>query len=208
MRFRSLRGLALAAAAVVSVPLIGLAAPTARAAPTGSPAYQAAAAAPADKGDYTGRVIAPVAVRTYFTTAASRIGTLNKGAKVSIWCKANSVPVDGNPRWYMLSLDARHWVSARYVTNVGAAPQWCLGHGPRGKVIASPNVTVRTAPTTKAASAGRLPYGKIVKIVCKVNGPAVDGNPRWYQLFDGRWVTARYVMNVKDPLFNLPVACG
>lgn len=208
MRFWSLRGLALAAAAVVSVPLMSMTAPTAMAAPAGPPAYQASAAAPAEKGDYTGRVIAPVAVRTHFTTAAARIGTLNKGAKVSIWCKANGVPVDGNPRWYMLSLDARHWVSARYVTNLGAAPQWCLGHRPRGKVIASPNVTLRTAPTTKAASAGRLPYGKVIQIVCKVNGPSVDGNPRWYQLFDGRWVTARYVKNVQTILFNLPVSCG
>jgi hypothetical protein len=205
MRFRSLRGLALAVAAVVSVPLIGLAAPTALAAPTGSPAYQAAAAAPADKGDYKGGVIAPVAVRTYFTTAATRVGILNKGAEVSVWCKFNGVPVDGNPRWYMLSLDARHWVSARYVTNVGAAPQWCQGRPAKGKVIASPSVTVRTAPTTKTASAGRLPYGKVLEIVCKVNGPAVDGNPRWYQPFDGRWVTARYVRNVG---FDLPVTCS
>jgi hypothetical protein len=43
---------------------------------------------------------------------------------------------------------------------------------------------------------GTLHSGATVSIQCKVFGPSVDGNTRWYKLSTGKWVTARYVANI------------
>jgi uncharacterized protein YraI len=65
----------------------------------------------------------------------------------------------------------------------------------QGKIIAR-SLHVRKAPTAKSSTAGSLSRGQVVSLDCKVPGPSVDGNARWYKLSKGGWVTARYVDNV------------
>ncbi|MFH8571515.1 SH3 domain-containing protein [Streptomyces sp. NPDC017993] len=73
------------------------------------------------------------------------------------------------------------------------------GHAPyKGRVIAKTGLLVRSGPSTHHRVVGSNPYGKIVHIVCKVNGENVNGNPRWYKLSDGKytWSSARYIVNI------------
>lgn len=153
---------------------------------------------PAQAQAYDGKVVSKTRlnVRSLPTTAGAKVGSLARGNVIPIECKVEGTRVDGNPRWYALPPTLGEWVSARYVENVGPAPRRC-GDGDldRGKVIASA-LKMRTGPTTAASSAGTLPRGKHVNIVCKLEGKVVGGNPRWYHLANGRWVAARYVANV------------
>lgn len=70
-----------------------------------------------------GRATASLSVRRGPHTADVRIATLATGTKFSVICKQLGQSVDGNNRWYWTT--DKGWVSARYVSNVGAAPQWC-----------------------------------------------------------------------------------
>ena len=190
-RFR-LRTLAFAGVAALAVPAMGFLTTTSAQATTG---YE----------DFTGKVVADsLAVRSLPTTAAWKRATIKKGTLIHIVCKVNAVNVDGNRRWYMLG--ANGWVSARYVSNIGKVPTWCPPevdfYG--AKAVKKPSVNLRQAPTNKSKIVGSLTYGTQVRVLCKVNGPTVDGNRRWYQLQDGRWVTARYMQNVGDA----PQLCG
>lgn len=72
---------------------------------------------------FTGKTTVAVRKRTGPTTAASQAGSVAKGQRVTIECKIPGQKVGGNANWYYLS-DGR-WLPARYVSNVGAAPQWC-----------------------------------------------------------------------------------
>ncbi|SDD72832.1 hypothetical protein [Auraticoccus monumenti] len=84
-----------------------------------APGWCAAGRTPA-----TGRTTTALVARKGPTTADARTGaTLAQGATVRLVCKVDSQSVGGNTRWYWTT-DGR-WVSARYVTNVGAAPGWC-----------------------------------------------------------------------------------
>lgn len=185
---RRTRALAIAAA-VLAVPGIALAAAPAQAATQGDIALAAATG-------YHGRVVSDTGlhVRTMRTTASRVAGTLATGTVVTIGCKARGEPIDGNRLWYRLG--ARRWVTARYVANIGPAPAVCDGAEATGKVIARPALTMRDRPTTASPRRGSLGYGTVVEIICKVNGQSVGGNPRWYQLFNGNWVAARYVANI------------
>jgi uncharacterized protein YraI len=73
----------------------------------------------------------------------------------------------------------------------------------QGKVTASA-LSVRSAPTSAAGKVGTLRYGTPITIQCKVYGPSVAGNARWYKLTTGKWVSARYVANVGA----VPPWCG
>lgn len=73
--------------------------------------------------DYVGRTTASLNERKAPTTAAATGGTIRPGSKLVIGCKLPGPSVGGNANWYYLS-DGR-WVSARYVANVGAAPDLC-----------------------------------------------------------------------------------
>ncbi|MFE7120504.1 SH3 domain-containing protein [Streptomyces sp. NPDC057654] len=73
------------------------------------------------------------------------------------------------------------------------------GHAPyKGRVIAKTGLLVRTGPSTHYKVIGKHGYGKVVHIVCKVNGQNIRGNPRWYLLSDGTygWSSARYIVNI------------
>lgn len=71
----------------------------------------------------TGRTTSKVALRTGPTTQDAAATIAPKGRQLTITCKLGSQSVRGNDRWYLTSTG--HWVSARYVANIGAAPQWC-----------------------------------------------------------------------------------
>jgi hypothetical protein len=68
----------------------------------------------------------------------------------------------------------------------------------KGRVIAKSGLLLRDAPWKGGHVIGSVPYGKIVKIACKVNGQNVNGNPRWYLLTNGKWAwaSARYIKNI------------
>ncbi|MFL4492540.1 SH3 domain-containing protein [Streptomyces sp. VTCC 41912] len=70
------------------------------------------------------------------------------------------------------------------------------GLGPsKGRVIAKNGLELRDGPGTAYRAVGSLPYGTVVTLRCKVNGENVHGNPRWYEVGEGRitWLSARYV---------------
>ncbi|MDN5726777.1 MAG: SH3 domain-containing protein [Propionibacteriales bacterium] len=160
---------------------------------------------------YSGKVTGQQGVnaRQAPSTKAAFKGTIAKGKKVSIWCKAVGTKVDGNSQWYLLS-DHR-WVSARYVANVGAAPKACPATD-TDTAFAQVTSTVnkRSGPSTGDARTGSLSKGTKVEFRCQVTGPSVDGNNRWYLTNDGKsWVSARYLKNLKPGPGTLryPVAC-
>jgi uncharacterized protein YgiM (DUF1202 family) len=137
-------------------------------------------------------------VRKAPTSASAKVGSLSKGTTIKIECKVLGPRVDGNALWYKLATG--RWVTARYVSNVGAAPRFCgTGKEYKGKVVAS-SLNVRHGPhTSEPKISPSAKKGEILSIVCKVDSQKVDGNPRWYQLASdsvGHWVAARYVSNV------------
>ncbi len=71
----------------------------------------------------TGRTIAALNVRTGPNAADARIRTLARHTTLNIICKQPAQHIAGNDRWYWTK--GHGWVSARYVSNVGRAPQWC-----------------------------------------------------------------------------------
>ncbi|MFP5282719.1 MAG: hypothetical protein ACLGIF_04640 [Actinomycetes bacterium] len=153
------------------------------------------AAGPARAADGAeGKVVSKTSLSVRYgpTTAAHRVGTLRSGQTIPLVCKVRGTTVDGNNLWYLLPPTLNEWVSARYVRNVGAAPGWC-GTDERFEGRTTTALTKRTGPTRAASSAGVLPSGAKVTIVCTLPGQKVDGNDHWYHLVDGRWVSARYV---------------
>ncbi|HEY9291838.1 MAG TPA: hypothetical protein VIP98_11210 [Microlunatus sp.] len=72
---------------------------------------------------FVGRAAAAVSVRKGPNTADTRVRTLAKGAGVDLVCKLQAQKVDGNGLWYWTK--DHNWVSARYVDNVGRAPNYC-----------------------------------------------------------------------------------
>jgi uncharacterized protein YraI len=144
-----------------------------------------------------GRVTARTNLSVRFgpTTASPAVGSVGSGQVVPLVCKVRGTSVDGNDLWYALPPTLNEWVSARYVSNVGSAPQWC-GTDARFRGRTTVALTQRTGPTRAASSAGTLSRGTAVVIVCKLRGQDVNGNALWYSLANGRWVSARYVTNV------------
>jgi hypothetical protein len=147
-----------------------------------------------DGGD--GKVVATSLTVRYGPTAATKaLGHFTQGDIIPLACKVHGTPVDGNDIWYSLPPTLNEWVSARYVENVGAAPDFC-GTDERFVGKTTVKLTKRTGPTAKASSAGSVAKGAKLTIICKLPGQNVHGNTRWYYLTDGRWVSARYVSNV------------
>ncbi len=157
-----------------------------------------AIAQPANAEVYKGETTASLNVRSFPTPAARLTGTLKKGTELTIACKIAGPDVDGNRLWYRIQTGKTTWryAAARYIENVGKAPHYCTLGPADGQVTAKPSVKLRTEPSTNAKSAGSLKYGAKLNAICKVTGQEVAGNDRWYQLYDGRWVTARYVKNI------------
>ncbi|MFD6424508.1 SH3 domain-containing protein [Streptomyces sp. NPDC060198] len=76
---------------------------------------------------YRGRVIArpSLLLRDRPTRSSRVVGELPYGTIVDIFCKTRGDSVDGNDRWYLLTNGTWAWGSARYIENIGAAPEWC-----------------------------------------------------------------------------------
>lgn len=120
----------------------------------------------------------------------------SKGEYVPLGCKVRGPSVGGNTLWYTIAGSNDRWLSARYVRNVGPAPEYCdpLDGYVKGRVTAT--LTARSGPTT--ADARRTTYRprKTLQIQCKVTSQSVGGNTLWYHTAQGTWVAARYVSNV------------
>ena len=74
-----------------------------------------------------------------------------------------------------------------------------------GKVTAKTSLSVHTAPSTHAPSAGKaIKHGQKITIDCNLNGTSVKGNDTWYKLANREaWVSAKYVKTSGAK----PVAC-
>lgn len=81
----------------------------------------------APKVTYRGRVIArpSLLLRDRPTRSSRVVGEVPYGTIVDIFCKTRGDDVDGNDRWYLLTNGTWAWGSARYIENLGAAPDWC-----------------------------------------------------------------------------------
>lgn len=74
-----------------------------------------------------------------------------------------------------------------------------LGATAQGVVVAKGGLIGHVRPSTHAPANYTYPDGSEISIDCKVPGPVVGGNPRWYLVVgegDANWVSARYVRNV------------
>ncbi len=157
----------------------------------------AGATLPAQAASTEGQVMtaAGLAVRSAPSTHAGKVGLIANHKTFPIECKVRGTSVDGNDLWYSLPPNTNEWVSARYVRNVGPAPDWCTGaDGSTGKTTAA--VTKRKGPATADSAQGSLAKGKTFSITCKVRSQSVSGNNIWYFTPDRLWVSARYVTNV------------
>lgn len=176
--------------------------PSDTATPTPAPPSEVADA-PAPAADaaatYKGKVnTTALTVRKAPTSASPRVTTLPNGTVVTIQCKVFGPAVGGNDLWYKLSTG--RWVTARYVSNIGAAPRYCgSGREYVGRVVSNTSLAVRSGPNLANAKVSSAPKGTELALVCKVDSQVVGGNARWYQLTGdggGQWVSARYVANV------------
>lgn len=88
--------------------------------------------------------------------------------------------------------------SSRIITELAATKY-------TGRVASQGPLLVREGPSQDHESIGSLPHGQTVDITCKVNGPFVEVNPRWYKLdtSENSWVSARYIANTS----KAPVWC-
>jgi SH3 domain-containing protein len=79
------------------------------------------------------------------TNSAVTGGPIKYGTVIRISCKVVGQNIDGNKFWYKLAdaRFARGYVSARYVDNIGRAPEYC----PRD--TAQPPASVGKAPGRK-----------------------------------------------------------
>ena len=161
--------------------------------------FAMAPAAHAASATYEGKVTtSSLNVRSAPTSAAGKVGSLKKGAKITIQCKVFGPSVSGNSLWYKLGTG--RWVTARYVANVGSAPRFCgTGKEYQGKVVSTSSLNIRSGPNTANAKVSSASRGQTLWAVCKVDSQSIGGNKRWYQLTSdggGQWVSARYVSNV------------
>lgn len=91
------------------------------------PATEPQAEPDAARAAYRGRVVArpSLLLRDRPTRSSRVVGEVPYGTVVDIFCKTRGDSVDGNDRWYLLTDGTWAWGSARYIENIGAAPEWC-----------------------------------------------------------------------------------
>lgn len=145
-------------------------------------------------GNTEGKATTTLQMRYAPSTASNPRGLITKNRTFEIECKVRGTNVDGNTLWYLLPPGHTHWVSARYVTNVGRAPSWC-SRLKSASGVTTATVNRRQGPTHSDMIVGRIAVGTPVRIVCKVRSDNVDGNTLWYRISDESWVSARYVAN-------------
>ncbi|MFD7923388.1 SH3 domain-containing protein [Streptomyces sp. NPDC059740] len=70
------------------------------------------------------------------------------------------------------------------------------GHFFKGRVTARTGLLVRTGPSQRFRVVGSYDKGSLIRIVCKVRGQNILGNPFWYKTPKGNFVSAKYVKNI------------
>lgn len=130
------------------------------------------------------------------STHAKATFLYTRGEKIPLGCKVVGPSVDGNNLWYTIAGSTDRWLSARYVKNIGPAPEFCdpLDGYVKGRTTAT--VTGRSGPTTSDSARSTYRKGTTLNIQCKVTSQRIGGNSLWYLTSTGRWVPARYVKNV------------
>ena len=99
----------------------------------------------------------------------------------------------------VLALAATAAVTATTVLPLATASAAPGDEPARGVVVAKGGLVGHLRPSTHAPDNYTYPQGSEVTLDCKVSGPVVGGNPRWYLVNgegDANWVSARYVRNV------------
>lgn len=115
--------------------------------------------------------------------------TWPNGTKVTLDCKVNGTVVGGNARWYLIVGEGdANWVSARYVRNVGPAPEPCDPSDGTFSAKTTAALKKRVGPTTADASAGTYTKGHTFRVQCYT-----DSGQKWYLTDTSRWVRATYV---------------
>ena len=115
--------------------------------------------------------------------------TFRNGSRVTLDCKVSGTVVGGNPRWYLVVAEGdANWVSARYVRNVGKAPEPCDPSDGTISGKATTALTKRVGPTSADATAGTYAKGSKVRVQCYTNS-----GQKWYLTDTSRWVRAKYV---------------
>ena len=115
--------------------------------------------------------------------------TFPNDSLVTLDCKVPGPVVGGNPRWYLVVAEGdANWVSARYVRNVGPAPDPCDPTDGTFSATATANLKKRVGPTTADASPGTYAEGKKFRVQC-----FTDSGQKWYLTDGSRWVRATYV---------------
>ena len=115
--------------------------------------------------------------------------TYPNGSEVTLDCKVSGTVVGGNPRWYLVVGEGdANWVSARYVRNVGPAPDPCDPSDGTYSARTTAVLKKRVGPTTADASAGTYANGQRFRVQCYT-----DSGQKWYLTDASRWVRASYV---------------
>lgn len=115
--------------------------------------------------------------------------TFPNGSKVTLDCKVSGTRVGGNPRWYLVVAEGdANWVSARYMRNVGKAPEPCDPSDGTVSGKAKTALKKRVGPTSADATAGTYAKGHEVRLQCYT-----DSGQKWYLTDTSRWVRAKYV---------------
>ena len=115
--------------------------------------------------------------------------TFANGSKLVLDCKVPGPVVDGNALWYYaFGDDDDGWVSARYVKNVGPAPDPCDPSDGSFSAKATTALKKRVGPSTADASAGTYAKGAKFRVRCYTGY-----EQKWYLTDGSRWVRAAYV---------------
>ena len=123
------------------------------------------------------------------STHAKANYTFPNGSKVTLDCKVSGTVVGGNSRWYLVVAEGdANWVSARYVRNVGKAPEPCDPSDGTVSGKAKTALKKRVGPTNADATAGTYAKGRKVRVQC-----FTDSGQKWYLTDTSRWVRAKYV---------------
>ena len=115
--------------------------------------------------------------------------TFPNGSEVTLDCKVSGTVVDGNRRWYLVVAEGdANWVSARYVENVGPAPEPCDPSDGTFSARTTAALKKRVGPTTADATAGTYAKRQKLRVQCYT-----DSGQKWFLTETSRWVSAKYV---------------
>jgi murein DD-endopeptidase MepM/ murein hydrolase activator NlpD len=157
----------------------------------------------------------PLNIRAAATTAASVVGSLRTGNRVTLVCQVTGQTINGRVRttniWDKIA-DGRY-VSNAYIRRGALSPCPPTPAPPLTAPTAPANASatsavgtvdsgsiplnIRAAATTAASVVGSLRTGNQVTLVCQVTGQTINGRVRttntWDKIADGRYVSNAYI---------------